>query len=59
MAEMFEKRGVIFFIRIITTFTALTVSKSIFAYTLMCFEYDSREQIIKYDFSWIYHLGYH
>ena len=52
---MFEKRGVIFFIRIITTFTALTV----FAYALMCFEYDSREQIIKYDFSWIYHLGYH
>ena len=53
MAEMFEKRGVIFFIRIITTFTALTVSKSIFAYALMCFEYDGREQIIKYDFSWI------
>ena len=49
MAEMFEKCGVIFFIRFITTFTALSVSKSIFAYALMCFEYYSREQIIKYD----------
>ena len=28
-------------------------------HALMCFEYDSREQIIKYDFSWIYHLGNH
>ena len=59
MAEMFEKCSVFFFLRFITTFTALSVSKSIFAYALMCFEYDSREQIIKYDFSWIYHLGYH